>query len=73
MYRMKSKEIKTGIRVLVGSDAYKKYPGENGYAGMKGTIFYCRTCCKAHRIQFDNIGNNERVSNFYLRKLTIIK
>jgi hypothetical protein len=69
---MNSRDIKTGVRVLVGKDAYKKYPGDNGYEGMKGTIFYCRTCCNAHRIQFENIGNNERVKNFYLRKLTKI-
>lgn len=70
---MLRKQIKTGVRVLVGDHASKKYKQDNSYIGMKGTIFYCRSCCKAHRIQFDGIGNNESVSNFYLRKLTIIK
>ena len=37
---------------------------DKDYFGMNGTIFYCGTCCKAHRIQFDKIGNNVRFSDY---------
>jgi len=42
------------VKVVKGKD----------YFGMSGTIFYCATCCKAHRIQFDGIGNNVLFSKY---------
>ena len=42
------------IKIVKGKD----------YLGMSGTIFYCGSCCKKHRIQFDGIGNNVLFSNY---------
>jgi len=46
---MKKKHPKVGKRVKCLS---------GGYKGRVGTIFYCNTCCKKYRIQWDGIGNN---------------
>jgi hypothetical protein len=42
------------VRVTHGSD----------YVGLSGVIEYCKTCCRARRIQFDGIANNESFKNF---------
>ena len=55
---MKHKHPKVGRRVkVIGTD----------YDGRSGTMFYCNTCCKKYRVQFDNIGNN--ISLVDIRKL----
>jgi hypothetical protein len=46
---MKAKHPKVGKRVMAIS---------GGYEGREGTIFYCNTCCRKYRIQWDKIGNN---------------
>jgi hypothetical protein len=54
------------MRITIGKKAYKN--NQNDYEGMSGEIIWCNKCCKANRIQFDNIGNNEALSNFNLLK-----
>ena len=55
---MKKKHPKVGKRVRCLSGDYKD---------RIGTIFYCNTCCKKYRIQWDSIGNN--ISLVDMRKL----
>lgn len=68
---MKKAEVKDKVRVLVLRAAYKAFD-EDCYEGFKGTIQYCNTCCNTYRIQFDGVGNNERLENFRLKQLRII-
>jgi len=49
------------IRIIKGKD----------YFGMTGVIQYCGRCCRAYRIQFDGIGNNEAYKK-YKSKLEFI-
>ncbi len=50
MYTLEMKKKLVGKRILVVSGKY--------YRGLEGKIFYCKTCCRAYRVQFDNIANN---------------
>lgn len=34
------------------------------YLGMTGVIEYCGKCCRAYRIQFDGVGNNESYKRY---------
>jgi len=49
-------------RLLVGKKI-KIIKGKD-YFGMTGHIEYCGKCCRAYRIQFDNIGNNESYKKY---------
>mgnify|MGYP001585025505 len=42
------------IKIIKGKD----------YLGMTGKIEYCKRCCRAYRIQFDGIGNNEKYKEY---------
>jgi len=50
----RSKLIGKRIKIIKGKD----------YKGRTGVIEYCDRCCHSLRIQFDNIGNNERYNDF---------
>jgi len=58
-------------KVEIGKNAYRN--GSNDYAGKTGHIYYCGTCCRAYRIQFDGIANSEKLKNFIRSRITIIK
>jgi transcription antitermination factor NusG len=49
------KSFKPGDKIII-------FRGE--YAGFTGKVEYCKTCCRALRIQFDGIANNERLSRY---------
>ena len=34
------------------------------YFGMTGTVEHCNSCCRALRIQFDGVANNERLAKY---------
>ena len=57
-------------KVEIGNNAYRN--GKNDYAGRTGTIYYCGTCCRAYRIQFDKIANSERLKNFIRKRIKLI-
>ena len=50
------------VKIVSGSD----------YLGRTGVIEYCPTCCRALRIQFDGIGNSEKLKTYrkHLIKIT---
>jgi len=56
-------KIKIGdkVRVISGTS----------YLGYTGVIEYCSTCCRHLRIQFDDIGNNEKLMTYrkHLKKI----
>lgn len=54
-------------KITIGKNAYKN---RNDYFGMTGTVMFC-DCCKENRVQFDNIANNESLSNFDILKCNI--
>jgi hypothetical protein len=58
-------EKKTKIKVKVGCRAYRN--GQNDYAGMTG-VLTINTLENQLRVQFDEVGNNEQLSNFDLNK-----
>ena len=64
--------MKTFIRKLLHPKIGKKiYCYKGDYEGEIGTIEWCDKCCHSYRVQFDEIGNNERLSNME-GKITII-
>ena len=60
-FNKRSKLIGKRIKIVQG----------DSYLNHKGTIEYCSRCCHTFRIQFDNIGNNERY-DYYKEKLIFI-
>ena len=44
---------------------------KGAYFGCTGVIQYCNTCCRAYRIQFDGMGNNEKLKE-YRKKIIFI-
>jgi len=52
-------------------DKVKIVSGKN-YLGCTGVIEYCPTCCRALRIQFDGIGNNEKLKTYRKNLIKII-
>ena len=50
------------VKIISGSD----------YVGRTGVIEYCRTCCRHLRIQFDDIGNNEKLQTYRKHLIKII-
>ncbi len=57
--------MKKITRIKIGADAYRG--GGNDYFGKKGTVYIYWDWFNTHkRIQFDNVGNNERLANFNL-------
>ena len=56
-------------KVEIGENAYKN--GSNDYAGRTGTIYYCGTCCRAYRIQFNKIANSEKLKHFIRSRIKI--
>jgi len=57
-------------KVKINNNAYKD--GSNDYNGRTGIIYYCKTCCRAYRIQFDGIGNSEKLNSFIRSRIEII-
>lgn len=51
---MKKRLVGKRIKIVKGED----------YLGFTGVIKYCKRCCRAYRIQFDGIANNERYSKY---------
>jgi hypothetical protein len=58
---MKYKLVGKIIKIVKGKD----------YIGKYGYITYCNKCCRAYRIQFIGIGNNESYKK-YKDKLILI-
>ncbi len=48
------KKVGKRVKIIAGND----------YFGLEGSITYCKKCCRAYRIQFDNIGNSEKLKYF---------
>ena len=59
------------MKITIGKKAYKNKTDD--YSGMIGVIEWCNKCCKANRIQFVGIANNELLSNFNLLKCELTK
>ena len=59
------------MKIKIGKKAYKN--NKDDYSGKAGTIKWCNKCCKANRIHFDNMANNEPLSNFNLLKCKLTK
>lgn len=50
------------MKLTIG-DRVKIVSGEH-YLGMTGVIEFCNKCCRHLRIQFDGIGNNEKLLTY---------
>ncbi len=54
------KDIYEGDRVKI----HKYINQRDDYKGKIGVIEWCGKCCFGYRVQFEKIGNNERLGNF---------
>ena len=69
------RRLKVGDIVKVGVSAYVYFGERNdSYSGMWGYVFKCGTKCRCGlRIQFLDMGNNEKAKRFDLSKCKVIR